>query len=45
MDACKVLSAIIDSDEDIDWNESFDDGSEDEEETLYLPDPMSNAEV
>ena len=45
MDACKVLSAIIDSDEDIDWNESSDNGSEDEEETLDLPDPLSNAEV
>ena len=45
MDTYKVVSAIIDSDEDIDWNESSDDGSEDKEETLDLPDPLSNAEV
>ena len=45
MDANKVLSAIIDSDEDFDWNKSSEESSEDEEETLSLPDPLSCAEV
>ena len=43
MDANKVLSAIIDS-EDFDWNKSSEESSEDEE-TLSLPDPLSCAEV
>ena len=45
MDTNKVLSAIIDSDEDLDWNKSSEESSEDEEETLSLPDPLSCAEV
>ena len=46
MDAKEVLNAIIDSDDDLDWNESSAESSEDEEgETLNLLDPLSNAEV
>ena len=45
MDACKVLSTKIDLVQDINWNESSDDDSEDDEEMLGLPDSESNAEV
>ena len=46
MDAKEVLNAIIDSDDDLDWNRSSAESSEDEEgETLNLLDPLSNAEV
>ena len=46
MDASEVLNAIIESDDDLDWNESSAEGSDDEEdETLNFLDPLSNAEV
>ena len=44
MDACKFLNVIINLDENVDWNESSDNGSDDEE-ILDLSDPLSNAEV
>ena len=46
MDAKEILNAVIDSDDDLDWNESSVESSEDEEgETLNLLDPLSNTEV
>ena len=46
MDAKEVLNSVIHSDDDLDWNESSVESSEDEEgETLNLLDPLSNAEV
>ena len=46
MDANKVLNAIIDSDDDLDWNEFSAESSEDEEdEILNLLDPLRNTEV
>ena len=46
MDASEVLNAVIESDDDFDWNESSVEGSDDEEdETPNLLDPLSNAEV
>ena len=46
MDASEVLNAVIESDDDFDWNESSPEGSDDEEdETPNLLNPLSNAEV
>ena len=46
MDASEVLNAVIESDDDFDWNKSSPEGSDDEEdETPNLLDPLSNAEV
>lgn len=46
MDTLEVLKAIVDSDDEIDWNESSPECSDDEEdEIVNLPDPLSDAEV
>ena len=46
MDANEILNAIIDSDDNFDWNEYSMESFEDEEcKTPNLLDPLSNAEV
>ena len=46
MDASQVLNAVVDSDSEIDWNESSPECSSDEEDEVdNLQDPLSDAEV
>ena len=46
MDASQALNAVVDSDSEIEWNESSPECSSDEEDEVdNLPDPLSNAEV
>ena len=46
MDASQVLNAVVDSDSEIDWNESSPECSSDEEDEVEnLLDPLSAAEV
>ena len=46
MDASQVLNAVVDSDSEIDWNESSPECSSDEEDEVdNLPDPLGDCEV
>ena len=46
MNASQVLNAVVDSDSEIDWNESSPECSINEEDEVgNLLDPLSNAEV